>query len=143
MSKAGETVTVACKLPQGLQLRNFVKVDGFEATPGGGSRKCKIAQQVGDTIRINGYGAPNGKSPLATVVEGGFALTYGVPKDFWDEWLKTNKDLDVVKSGLVFAHTSIDHVAGHSKEHEKLKCGLEPLDPDALPKGIEPFKKAA
>ena len=114
------TVTVASKLPNGLILRVFkmkeMVVNGkVEST----------AEQVGDTFTIRGNAVPFG-AVLADGA-GGFALTHGIPADFWEEWLKQNRDLDAVKNGLVFAHAKPGHATGEAQEKEALRSGLEPL----------------
>lgn len=131
-----DTVTVACKLPAGLVLRLFDMVDDIDPTPGGGFKKVKRAQiRDGKPVVINGYNqrynASVDTAPKATM--GAFALTHGVDKEFFEEWLKQNASLPAVKNGLIFAHGDQDFIQGHIREHEDVKTGLEPLNPQALP----------
>jgi hypothetical protein len=62
-----------------------------------------------------------------------------VPKDFWDEWVKKNKDLAFVREGLIFAQPNAASAEAVKREREDLKTKLEPLDPrnTALVPGIE------
>lgn len=139
---AGETVTVACKLPNGLLLRVFDMVPGFEPVLGGGTREIKVARQKGEPVKINGNAVPFGMPPAYTII-GGYALTPNVDAAFWAEWLKHNADSDVVKSGLIHAHATPDAVQKESRNREKVKSGLEPLDPENPMKGIKRADKKA
>lgn len=124
----GATVVIACKIPQGVILQNYEAVDGFEPVFGGGSRPIKSHQPVGPSVRINGCSRPLGSDPEAKRVIGGFALTFGVPKDFWDRWYAANQQLDMVKNGMIFAHESENKTVDQAKDMRTLKSGLEPLD---------------
>jgi len=77
------TVTVGLKLPNGLLLRIFEFVEVDEQYPLG-SRKVKMAREIGDganRVEIRGY---NSALPPGGLVTPGFALTPNVPKDFWE-----------------------------------------------------------
>lgn len=126
--KTGEVVTVACKLPNGLQLRLFEMAMTNEAAPGG-HREVKMARLVSDIVRINGTATPYGQSPSWPVV-GGFALTEGVSKDFMEQWMEQNKDSDLVRNNLIHYHTKLGHVQGEAREKKALLSGLQPLVPD-------------
>lgn len=136
------TVTVGCKLPNGIYLRKFRMVKRTEAVLGGGVREYEIAEPDGEAIKIDGYAAPFGMSPQAPVA-GGYALTYGVDEDLWNAWLEANKDSDMVRNNLIFAAGRVDHAQGRAKEMASIKSGLEPLDPNNLPKGVQTANKAA
>eukprot|EP01037_Dinobryon_pediforme_P023421 gene23421-24867_t len=139
---AADTVTVACKIPNGLQLRVFKTEDVEEAVLGGGTRTVKRATQVGDIVKIHGPASPFGVAPKAPIA-GGYALTHNVPAEFFAEWMKQNADSDLVRNGLIFASAKPDTTTGWAKERESVRSGLEPIDPTKLPKGIEPASKAA
>lgn len=146
---AGETVTVACKIPNGLQLRVFKMVDSPEPVAGG-TRTVKRAQQDGDAISVRGPAMPFGQALQNGV--GGYALTSGISAEFWAKWLEQNKDHDAVKNGLIFGSSKGDEVHGWAKEGEAVRSGLEPLsqkdDPRSPRKqahlsGIEVAERAA
>lgn len=124
-------VTVACKLPNGLVLRIFDFVDSEDPLPGGGTRGFKIARQRREVYVLRGPAHYLDK-PRAVDVAGGFALTPNIPQQFWEEWLAQNDDTDIVKNGLVFAHSR--DTAGQARELFQLKSGLEPLSPDKDPR---------
>ncbi len=129
------SVSVACKLPNGLALRVFQMIPHSELVMGGGTRETEIAVQVGDTVTLKGYAAPFGMAPNAPVA-GGYAITSGVDADFWAAWLEQNATHPAVKNGLVFASERVDSVQKQAKEQAEIKCGLEPLDPDKPMRGV-------
>lgn len=133
------TVTVATKLPHGLILRVFTMVDQDEPVMGGGFRTVKTAKQLPKQVVLNGAAHPQDQAPTCLMV-GGWALTPNVDKDLWDLWLEQNKDSDVVRNGLIFAHEKAGNAEAESKDKAKLKSGLERLDPDNLP--MKRIKKA-
>jgi hypothetical protein len=130
----GETVVVACKLPNGIVLQLCKKEQATEQTPSG-PRTVEIGVKSGDKYVVRGASIPWGTTPKYLMV-GGYALTSGIPREFWDEWLRQNDDNDFVKRGLVFAHVAMEDTEAHAMEGEKVSTGLEPIDPNRLPKGI-------
>ena len=135
---SGPTVTVACKLPHGLVLRVFDMIPTQEPVMGGGYREVKIARELPQTYVVNGNSHPQNKAPKSPI-SGGYALTFGIPKDFWDRWLKENEQSDMVLNGLIFAHEKPDYVQDKAEDNETVTTGLERLNPDRLPKGLERF----
>lgn len=134
---AGEKVTVACKLPNGLVLRVFSMVDKDEHVMGGGVKTTKVAQEFPERVVLNGWSHPQNHSARHQI-EGGFALTPGVDKEFFDLWLDQNKDSDVVRNGLVFSQARTDSAASAARERKDVRSGMERLDPSKLPvKGIK------
>lgn len=145
-----ETVTVACKLPHGLICRIFVMREKTELVLGGGTRQVKEAVDSGRRFTINGVAHEAGRMPMsrrydgapmdgtqAPMLDTGFALTHNVPKADWDEWLEQNKDSDFIKKGLVFAHKQAASVKKQGKDHERIRTGLEPIDPLRPGNGVE------
>ncbi len=128
------TVNVACKIPNGLVLRVYEMQEEFEPVQGGGQRRIDKAFQVGEDVVLNGSALDpvllrSGKLPLHPHV-GGYAITRGVPKDFWELWLKQNVAHPAVKNGLVFAYESLDRVSDAARERETVESGFEGIDPD-------------
>lgn len=105
------TVTVGCKLPHGLWME--LQVDDGPKTAIL-ARGCNTSEVVG-----------------------GFGLTPNVQKDFWDAWLEQHKNLKFVKNGQIWAYKSIEGAKAKAKEMAEIKHGMEALDPNNLPKGIE------
>lgn len=130
-----DTVTVGCKLPNGLILRNYAWHPHRDALAGGGFSDSKIARRIddtqyvvhGNTVRFADLRA--GNLPDHSIV-GGFGLTSGIPRDFWERWLELNKDTALVKNGLVFAHEEELSARSMAKERAALRSGLEPIDPE-------------
>jgi hypothetical protein len=99
-----KTVTVGCKLPNGLI--------------------CELGK-FGD----EDYKAVTLKGSNSAVVHGGYGLTEGVDESFWNAWKKKHNNLSFVKKGLVFAVGDIASARDHAIDLSALKTGLEPLDP--------------
>lgn len=132
VKRSGEKVTVACKLPHGLRLRLFKMVDGHENVSGNNVRTIKRAEQVGADVVIRGVAVEFGKEKPLT---GGYALTTGVDKKFFEEWMRQNAEHDAVKNHMIFAAGSRDAAEGKAEDHAKDKSGLEPLDMSMVKRG--------
>lgn len=131
------TVTVACKLPNGLLLRLFRWEEHDEPVMGGGTKVVKRAIEIeGSRINLNGYAVPFGQIPDQQILSG-YGITPNVPADFWEEWLKQNKDSDLVRNHIVFANPKTADTAAMAREHKGQKSGLEPVNTKRLPRGIE------
>lgn len=137
-NKASTTVTVACKLPNGLILRLFRRTVVLENVLGGGQREVPVFHEQRQMVRLNGWSYPQKKGPRQELA-GGYGLTPGVPKDFFDAWLEQNKDADYVRNNLVFAMGSTDSARDRAKDQAEVKSGFERLDPNNLPKGVQRF----
>lgn len=101
-----ETVIVGCKLPHGLHLSLHDK-DGNET----------------GRVTVVGANAP------ADQRIGEVGITSGVPKEFWDEWVKRNKNAPAVSRGLVFAQAGGNNAVAEAKDKADLRSGFEALDP--------------
>ena len=130
------TVSVACKLPHGLQLRVFDMITTSEPVMGGGMRDVKTARQVGEPVIIKGNAHPQNEAPRAEI-SSGYAITHGVDKDFWDSWVAQNASHEAVRNGLIFAHEKGGNTTAEAREKVEVRSNLERLDPTKLPRGLE------
>lgn len=130
---AGAKVTVACKLPHGLVLRLFRMEEEAELVMGGGTRMRKVARPTGEQVVLHGNAVPFGTIPMHRII-GGYALTEGVDKDFFDAWLEQNKSAAYVRNGLVFAYEKAEATEGRARENASRLSGLEPLNKDGDPR---------
>lgn len=101
---SAKTVTVGCKLPNGLLCE-----------------MGKFGDEDYKSVRLNGANTAN--------VHGGFGLTEGVDESFWAAWRKKHSRLTFVQKGLVFAVGDIASARDHAIDLSAVKTGLEPLDP--------------
>lgn len=125
--RSGETVTVALRYPHGIVLQLYTMEDVQVPAPLGFIIQ-KQARKKGEPFTLNGYAAEAGKSPNC-IVAGGYALTPGVPRDLYEQWLKDNADHDIVRNKLIFAFPTLDRARDAGEERAGVLCGLEPLNP--------------
>jgi hypothetical protein len=144
-ARSGETVTVACKVANGVILRIFRPETISLPGPNGLREEVRyipITDDLGDEVQyvVAGPALPYGMAPRSDMA-GGYALTHNVPKDFWDLWVEQNKLSDLVKKQQVFAAPKSDHAAGRAKELKSLRSGLEPIVPNSDPRIPKPKVK--
>ncbi len=127
-----DTVTVACKLPHGLVLKLYEPAKQFVPVPGGGIREEEVMKPVeGAEITVAGNAFRQDTSPRFEGMNN-FALTRGVPKDFWDTWVRQNRRAKYVTGGFIFAYED-RKIEGATKERMRLQTGLERVDPNNIP----------
>jgi hypothetical protein len=140
--KKSGSVTVACKIPQGLKLQLQHKISRpMPAGRGGDNDYVMTDVNVfgGPAYHVFGPsmpamgGIPDGYI-LPPALEGGFAFTPGIPADFWEKWLEQNRLADYVLNRMIFA---LDPAGAKAKatELKAEKSGLEPLSREIDAKG--------
>lgn len=152
--RSAKTVTVALKLEHGLILQLCKETTWMEETPGG-VKERRRHDKVGERIFVRGTSYPVNpppgfpeRGPMAD----GYALTSGINAEFWNEWLRQNQKLPLVKNKLIFAFPEITSVRAKAHELKDTRSGFEPLaigdgvtDP-RVPKptnaAVEPIKTA-
>lgn len=135
------SVTVACKIPQGLVLQLQHPMSRRVPTGRGAEDDYAVIEVMvfgGKRYHVFGPAMPAQVGPdyiLPHAVEGGYALTRGIPADFWRQWLEQNKLADYVVNKMIFA---MDAESSQSKarEHGELKSGLEPLSQETGANGV-------
>lgn len=125
----GGTVTVACKLPHGLQLQLQTKTNVKIVTRDGGQQDAVQWAKDGVTYTVHGTAIAKGEIPRYKMVAG-YALTPGIPKNFWDAWWDQNQSAPYCKQNLIFAYESLDRVRGTAKDNREVRTGQEPLNSD-------------
>lgn len=129
------TVIVGCKLPNGIILQLCRREASREPVMGGGHRDVDVWRKFGDKYVVKGPAVPFGTVPKY-LIAGGYALTSGIPEDFWEQWLAQNAESDIVKNELIIAHKTMEDVENQCIGNENHRSGLEPIDPRRLPKGV-------
>ena len=116
----GETVTVACKLPNGLHL---------DLRDANGEVRRVTLRGSGDARRMESGG--QFVSSHGNRVSEGFGLTPGVSKEFWEAWEAQYRkaNYEPLVRGLIFAVPKLDSAAAMAREKAEIKTGLEPIDP--------------
>jgi hypothetical protein len=137
-SPSNATVTVASKMPFDFVLKLYDFRERNEPVMGGGARTYKIAEprRGAKTFVVQGNSFPQNKGPHQQLTFG-YAITHGIPKAFWDEWVEQHKEADYILNGMLFAHSETASTMAEAREKETEKSGLERLDPSKLPKGLE------
>lgn len=134
------TVTVACKLPNGFVMRLAAESTINDPLFGGGSRSVKQFHPTEHAHTLAGPSHPQNAAPKALIVNG-YALTPNIPADFWEAWLQQYHEHPAVKNKMIFAYANEADVREEAKDNEKLRSGLERLDPKNLPRGLKPETK--
>lgn len=136
-----DTVVVCCDIPMGHILEIFDVYEEVSFMQNG--REIKENRSVRRPERWAVHGPVNfGALVLAgreinvdfRVVKGntpdaGYALTPGIPTDFWDAWLEQNKRGPLVTGHHVFAMRDEQRASGKAKEFRDMRSGLQGLDP--------------
>jgi hypothetical protein len=137
-------VTVACNLPNGFILQLY-DVEEVEAVLPNGrvikENQCTLRPDLG---RHALHGPVNRSALAATgredrlpddyrLIPGdapdtGYALTFGVPRDFWERWLKDNERSPIVLGRHVFAAASTGRAVSEAKELREFKSGFQGLN---------------
>jgi hypothetical protein len=101
--------------------------------------KESIGISRGRTYTLKGPGHEVGKSPLAQVA-GGYALTHGIPADFWDLWLKQNAGSPLIDPAhpQIFSAGRSTMTSGAAREMKEVRSNLEPLRPSGDPRSARP-----
>lgn len=100
-------VIIGCKLPHGIVLEHPLD-----------STKTKVIKGLNREIVVgSGYG------------------TTEVDIDFWEQWVAVNKEFVPFKNGSIFVAKNKESITAVAKEYEKVKTGLEPIDPNAKVEG--------
>lgn len=123
------TVSVCCKLPNGLDLQLCDLVENSVATVGANVKTIKEPRRYGEIVHINGNATKFGE-PRPFEVSRGYAVTHGVDESFWNLWEKQNEGSPLLKNHIVFALVKPQEIHGKTKEYEAVRTGLEPLDKD-------------
>lgn len=119
-------ITVGCKLPQGLIIEM-----GYTPVPGGTVRGNDYK-----AVRLRGanmYHGAGGTAP-ANLKAG---LTHNVDEAFFDAWVASHADLNIVKNKLVFKASSKAEGEAKALDTAQQKTGMEPLDSSKAPGGIQ------
>lgn len=139
--KTGETVTIACKLPNGL-FAELIDMDDDHATfIDRNGEKVAVRPSLGRVFfrgvaaerrlergddQGNVVGVPE---PLSNI-RGGYGLTFGVDKEWAMRWFDQNQRYQPVAAGLIFMMDgSQDKARSAAAERVEVSSGLEPIDP--------------
>lgn len=128
--EAAKTISVGCKIPQGLIISIHQMIERDEPVLGGGMRRVKEAMELPETrIHIRGIGQKIARDKSGLPIVTPYAITNDVDAETFRAWMEQHKDSDIVKKGLVWAMPSENDARAHARETRDLKTGFEPLNP--------------
>ena len=120
MAAADAYVHVGCKMPNGVILNLM----SYEIV----SREHGVVQRNGDdkpTVTLKGNAFREGRPDLSI---DGYVFTK-VPKDFWDEWVKTHSDSPLLRDGFIKAALTMDAATKTAREYENAPGQFERITP--------------
>lgn len=135
-----DTLTICCKMPNGLRLVLHREEEYDEPMFGGGNKRVKRYLPIPDTeVVLRGPGRAISTMPADQIDQfapGGYGLTPGVPRSWWESWLKWNGDSHIVRNKIVFASPDTPRAAAQAREQREVQSGLQPVDPQNIHKRI-------
>ena len=126
---AGEKIIVASKLEMALQIQHH-RFREVVCEDHGTKWTERRSYGVGPVIILAGIGFPNGPTPEGMErprMMSGAALTFGVDREWFEEWLEQHADFPPVKNHLIFMHRTEDGVRGLAKDYKDVESGLGPI----------------
>lgn len=144
---SSDTVIVACKIPIGVELQ-CSKEQEYQEEYRDSDGRPRIRSRTrlikgGDTIMITGTAYPIGQAPAGyrdkAAMAGGYALTFGVNKEFFDRWMEQNELNPIVVNRMIFGFEKIEDVKAKAKNYASLRSGMEPLNPENDPRMPRPL----
>lgn len=125
-----DTVTVACKIPNGMRLQLHRQEEYQDPVMGGGHRTCTRWVPYGDQVVVRGPAIPWGM--MSPNIIYGMRLTQNIDAEFFAEWLRQNSNHDAVKNRMIWAYETRQDVVDQAKEEQELVSGLQPLDVEMI-----------
>lgn len=131
-NRAGGTVYVFSKLEMALELQRCEER----------TTRMRYKQEtwvepvmvrVGPVFVVAGTNYPIGAPPPDVIwperpqMVGGYAVTKGCPKDFWESWLKQHDQDPMVVNCLIFAEEKLENGVAKARENRSRFTGLGPL----------------
>jgi hypothetical protein len=133
----GKTVTVACKLPNGLRLQLFAPVTERIATQNGFA-DIVVSRPSGPEFVLNGWNTEPFKAfsdmkvkQAMPALEGAYALTHGIPAEFMGKWLTQYRDSPLVTNRIILVMPDKTEANAAARDHDSIKSGMEPIDGDS------------
>lgn len=108
MSNAKNFVTVACKMPNGLflELGEFGQDDYQKHFVWGANANLMSPEDMSRTSERLKVAKP--------LLVNGFALTPGIPREFWDAWMRKHSRATFVRNGFIYADVDGTNSQAHA-----------------------------
>jgi|HubBroStandDraft_1064217.scaffolds.fasta_scaffold838534_1 hypothetical protein len=128
------TVLIGCKLSNGIIL------ELIPPPPKDLKDQRLYPGPTGKRVTIKGANSLRTHKRQPSPASYAFATTQ-VDKDFWDAWYERNKDLDFVRTGMIFVAPNEREFNAIAKDTVDRRTNTEPLNPikdPRLPKSASP-----
>lgn len=139
-------VIVGSKLPMNLELQ-LCKAQKATTVGRHGSTEETIYTKFGVVYVIRGTAYPAGTPPDGFPekprMANGYAMTNGIPEDFWRAWVEQNAETDMVRNQLLIAERDPTSLRDVSADLKDVKSGLDPLDPKGDKRSPKPLNARA
>ena len=134
LAKTGSsTVTVGCRIPNGLVLRLFDMEDHDEQLMGGGVKTVRRAVPSARLpVKLNGPARFQGKDAEYQILHG-VGLTHNVDAEFFAESQRKNRRASYADPKMLFAQAKSAEAEAEAKDKRSLMSGLERFNPDKPP----------
>lgn len=151
-----DTVTVACNLPNGLDLIVYDIEETETILPNGRSIKenqstpnLSMGRWVLNGCKLDMAALAAGEIPDYRIIKGatpdcGYALTPGIPRELAEKWLEQNKSSPLVTGRNVYIASNDARAAAEAKEYRDLRSGLQGLNQAGdyrVPNGARAIRK--
>lgn len=132
IKRSGDKVTIASKLPMSITIflcSSRKEVRRFQ----GSVWEEEVKYPIPETIHvIRGFAFPNGEIPeemqdSRPEMASGYALTHGVDKDFFEQWLIDNAETQIVQNRLVFMASNGNEARAIAKDLKHVNSMLGPI----------------
>lgn len=126
-----DKIIVGSKLPMSIELQHCRMVEQ-RRTFRGTAWTEQEAQRHGPVVRIRGTAQPRGIPPdgyIPAQIVSGYALTFGVDSEWFEEWLRQNKQAPFVENGVLIWGEDRSEILAKAKENKAVFSGLDPVRP--------------
>ena len=143
-AKPATTVIVCSKLPHDLELQ-ITEFKEVRLAGRHGEVTERQGFKTGKCYYIRGTAYPAGHIPKGYPKRpddaGGYAFTYNIPAEFWNNWEEQHRETDMIRNRIVFAMPDADAACAVAEENAGILSGLDPLV-DGDPRNPKPINGA-
>lgn len=133
-SSAGAKVAVACKIGVAyIDLQIFRPVTKMQDTQTGPREVREFVRQQ-QIVRVRGTAYPRGTVPTGYPARpemwNGFAITFGIDKEFWELYEEQNRNSPFIKNGLLIADEDQNRLRARTLDGRDVRSSIDPVTGD-------------